>query len=862
MKGPTLLGRSGLPVAVLAAGFLLMSCGDDREDEDPGPSTGPPQITWVFPETGDVWGGLEVAVTTSNFRDDFLTNTPQVFFGADAAAVTPIDPVTVRAVTPPHLTEEAVDVEVRSTGIVETAVLIDGFTYRVPPPGPPCTVLSASPGQGSTVGGDILLIDGTHFDVAPVPPPTVEFGAGNPAASVLVLGPRTLEAVTPAGSPGMVELIVTTQAGPCTQPDAFEYFAPGPCVIADVYPREGFDTGGTTVFLEGVNFDQPPLPTPTVEFGAGNIASDVTVLNRSLLRVASPPTPAGPGGVDVTVTTQLGPCFLAGAFDYLPTPLPPVCNINTLDPRTGPEAGGNRVTIYGSGFTIFSRVWLGAIEVIPVDFISDQELRVDAPGGVGAVDVRVELGWGVSCSTPGGYRYIPCVGQPCQLSQVTPGTGEVRDLVTLRGDRFEAGATVLFGNASATIVDESLLPTELVVVVPTLEGASRDVDVQVLNPSGTCCAKNGAFTYSSCIIQSLDRKSGPHGGGRFVVIDGLGFSVNPLPAVWFGTELCPTVVSQGPNQIIIETPPSAGQTIVDVTVVNPSGESCTCVGCFRFGGCSFDTIVPDTGGTNGGDLVTIRGSEFDLLNITVEFGSIYADYRELTVDPTGTEMTLLSPPSPSGGAKDIEVFNLVYQSRCTDVDGFTYILPRGGPCTVTDVSPRNGIWDGGDLVTIRGSGFDSNTGVIFGLAGTSQVTFVSPDELQVITPLFRSGGVHLPTVDVIVAPQNRDPCVLPQAFSYGPPPPPCPLGGCVIFDVTPNFGPVGGGNGITITGDNFCDVVPQVMFGSEPGSVTFMSPTELQVTVPPSISGSGRVPVLYYDIGECYALCQGCYTYN
>ena len=131
MKGPILLWRSGLPVALLAAGFLLMSCGDDREEEDPGLSTGPPEITWVFPDTGDVWGGLEVAITTANFRDDFLTNTPLVFFGSDAAVLTPIDPVTVRAVTPPHLTEEAVDVEVRSTGIVESAVLVGGFTYRV-----------------------------------------------------------------------------------------------------------------------------------------------------------------------------------------------------------------------------------------------------------------------------------------------------------------------------------------------------------------------------------------------------------------------------------------------------------------------------------------------------------------------------------------------------------------------------------------------------------------------------------------------------------------------------------------------------------------------------------------------------------
>ena len=86
----------------------------------------------------------------------------------------------------------------------------------------------------------------------------------------------------------------------------------------------------------------------------------------------------------------------------------------------------------------------------------------------------MDIGGGAVCSLPGAYTYLPCGGQPCQISALAPATGEVGDPVTITGSRFEAGAQVYFGDlpevAQATVIDESGVPNTLVVLAPARVG--------------------------------------------------------------------------------------------------------------------------------------------------------------------------------------------------------------------------------------------------------------------------------------------------------------------------------------------------------------------------------------------------------
>lgn len=67
------------------------------------------------------------------------------------------------------------------------------------------TVTGASPNNGPEAGGITVTLTGTNF----VAGCTVEFGAGNFATSVVIVGPTQITCVTPAHARGYVHIIVT-----------------------------------------------------------------------------------------------------------------------------------------------------------------------------------------------------------------------------------------------------------------------------------------------------------------------------------------------------------------------------------------------------------------------------------------------------------------------------------------------------------------------------------------------------------------------------------------------------------------------------------------------------------------------------
>ncbi|MFR9754131.1 IPT/TIG domain-containing protein, partial [Nocardia sp. 004] len=102
--------------------------------------------------------------------------------------------------------------------------------------------------------------------------------------------------------------------------------------------------------------------------------------------------PAGTGTVGVTVTTP-GGVSNSVAYTYLLVP-----TLASVVPGSGPVAGGNSVTLSGTGFTGATAVLFGGIPAVSFTVVSDTQITAVVPAGTGTVGVTVTTAGGVSNS--------------------------------------------------------------------------------------------------------------------------------------------------------------------------------------------------------------------------------------------------------------------------------------------------------------------------------------------------------------------------------------------------------------------------------------------------------------------------------
>jgi hypothetical protein len=242
------------------------------------------------------------------------------------------------------------------------------------PPGPP-VVSRLSPSAGSTAGGNTVTITGSGF----VRGARVRFGSVY-SSSVRFVSSTELRAVAPAEvvTPKrvwMVNVVVHTAAGPSATGSATLYVYGAP-VVSGVSPRAGSTAGGNTVTIRGSGF----VPGARVRFG-GVYSSSVTFVSSTELQAVAPAevvTPKPERVVNVVVHTAAGPSATGSATLYAYGA--PV--VSGVSPRAGSTAGGNTVTIRGSGFVPGARVRFGRVYSSSVTFVSSTELLAVAPAEV------------------------------------------------------------------------------------------------------------------------------------------------------------------------------------------------------------------------------------------------------------------------------------------------------------------------------------------------------------------------------------------------------------------------------------------------------------------------------------------------
>nr|WP_269330170.1 IPT/TIG domain-containing protein [Kineosporia babensis] len=736
---------------------------------------GAPTVTGLSPSSGPVAGGTSVTITGTQFY-----GVTGVSFGGSAATFTVASPTEITATSPSHAAG-AVAVLVTTTD-GGTSAAGQNFTYVADP-----VVTGLNPTTGPAPGGTTVVISGSGFSGATA----VKFGS-TPAASFTVNSSSQITAVSPAGSVGTVDVTVTGQfaTSATSSADQFTYVA-GP-TITSVTPASGPLAGTNTVTIAGTGFTL----NSGVTFG-GVAATSVQYVSPTQLTAVVPA--AGAGQVDVVVTTPYGQDTLVNGYRYRTAP-----SVTGLNPSTGPEAGGTSVTITGTGFDGATAVRFGAVPATLFTVSTDNSITATAPAGSGVVDVTVTGPGGTSTVVVGDrYRYAPVP----VLAGISPTFGPTAGgtVVTLSGSGFTAASSVTVNGAAVgfTVNSDSTITL-------TTPGGTGTVPIVVTTPGGTTAAQQ--FTYANApTISSLSPDRGPLGGGTSVTIDGTGFTSGS--SVTFGGSAATSVQFVSSTRLTAVTPATATAGPVTATVTTAYGSASS---TYRYVQAPTVTAVqPGAGPLAGGTAVTITGTGFTETSV-VQFGSTPATSFTVNSD---TSISAVAPARPAG-AVDVTVTTPGGTSATSAADQFTYLV---APSVIT-LSPSSGPISGGTSVTITGTGFTAASAVTFGGVAAASVSYVSPTELQAVSPSTGSAGPVLVRVTTAGGADSG-------LFTYRDAP--------TVTQIQPGAGPEAGGTTVVITGSDF-SAATQVRFGAATATFTVDSNTRITATAP---AGTGTVDI-------------------
>ncbi len=835
----------------------------------------PPVIFTVTPSLGSPDGGTLVAISGSGFVSGLLID----FGGVNCPVAAYVDSSQVYCVTGPHA-GGTVDVTLTNPD-GQFAVRSGAFLYQIL-----FSLTAVSPSAGGLNGGTQLSLTGIGFPV------TASVTVGGVACNSTAINSSTnITCSSPSHAAGSVDVTVYYGDGrTSTITNAFTY-QNGPTIVS-LSPTSGPLGGGTLVNIIGSNFMSGAQVT------MGSLACNVVAIpTTSLITCITAPHVAGT--VDVTViNTDQQFSTLAGAFTFQGGPV-----LQSVSPQVGPLAGGTPLTLTGTGFQSGDTVTIGGNPCGGLSVVSPTRITCTAPAhAAGTVDLTVTQSDGQFSTLSSGYVYQSAPS----LATVAPPAGGLSggNVLTLTGTGFLAGASVSIGGSpcsSVTVVAQTQ------VTCVTVPHAAGTFNVTLTNSDGQFSTLSNAYTYEpGPSLTSVNPTGGPLAGGTAIILSGSGF--NPAATVTIGGTNCQSVVVASANQIACTTPAgSAGA--ANVVVTNPDDQASTLIGGFTYNPAPAITSVAPVGGTSaGGTAITMVGTGFQpglsvdfggapctvslstatqifctttahaagavtvtVSNVDSQFGALPNGFTYesspglVSINPTagalggGTTLTLIgsgfltgasvsvggasctgvnvvnssqvtcTTPIHVAGVVDVTITNVDTQSS-TLAASYTY---EPGP-TLTSVAPVAGPVIGGTAITLTGTNFMAGATVLVGGAACGSINILSSTSITCLTPAHSAGAVNVTVTNL-----DNQFATLTNVFTY--------QAGPVVSSVTPAFGPLAGGTGVSITGTGFLAGAAVTFGGVNCTSINVISLTQIQCTTPPHAAGAVNVIVTNTD---------------
>jgi hypothetical protein len=335
---------------------------------------------------------------------------------------------------------------------------------------------------------------------------------------------------------------------------------------------------------------------------------------------------------------------------------------------------------------------------------------------------------------------------------------------TVRGSGLVAGCSLTCSDPSLTVTPSSWIGGAVQFDVSVPPGAAPGhVNLTVTNVLGEedVLVAGLEITPPDPVVALVAPATGSADGGDSVTLNGSGF--RPGLRVVIGDRVYSdgsTATVVDPSTITLNTFSMVGG-LHDVVVIDPSGVEGRLVDGFQAQASPvIESTFPSVGAAAGGTSVVLTGSDF----VPGAFVTIDGQLQGAVVNGT-SKLTVTTSGGVPGGPYVLTVQN---PGGETAMSSFVYVA---APDPVVDaVSPGSGPQDGGQLITISGSGFSADTRVRFGAnaatgAGgvpAAQVTLVDESTLHVVTPASSSSAGSVLVRDAV----TQQASVLTSAYTF------------------------------------------------------------------------------------------------
>ncbi len=810
-----------------ASGLTVVTASGSASTSFSYTATTDPVVYSLGESSGYLDGGEAITINGSGF-----TGATSVAFGSEAAlAFSVVSDTQIVAYDPSATTTGPVDVTVTDYNGTSATSSADQFTYE-DQPAP--TVFSLNVSSGSASGGTSVTITGTNFaNVDDV------FFGGVAATDFTVVSSTSIVATAPPGSVGTINVTVQTDGGGSApnSGDRFSYTAAPVPTVTGLSTNSLTTAGGTQVGISGSGF------TAASEVLFDGVPATFTINADNQITAFSPAEAAG-GPYDVTVVTPGGTSG-ASAADLFTVSNAAAPAVSGLGVSSGTTAGGEAVTISGSGFTGSTTVDFGTVAATDFTVVNDDTIVATAPAEAAeVVDVTVTSYSGTSATSSADDFTVSNASNPTVSSldvSAGPSTGGTE--VTILGANFTGATEVDFGGVSTT---DFLVNSDNSISVFAPPETAGMVDVTVSTYAGTSSTSSAdEYTYSTAAppsISSLSTSSGSTAGGTQVTLTGSGFL--GVYAINLGNNTIYDFTVNSDSQITFVTPPNPAG-VWDLTATSAAGTSNPSSTQFTYTLASAPAVTSldtSSGSTAGGTTVNLSGSGFTGAT-AVLFGGVEATDFTINSDSSITAIA----PAQAAGTVDVKVQTYGGISASSSADQFIYSTASSP--SVSGLATSSGSTAGGTLVSIFGSNFTAASAVSFGSVAAA-FAVVSDSLISAIAPAQSAG-----TDDVTVTtPSGTSSTSTADEFAYTAAAAP------TVTGLADPSGLTTGGTPVTILGSGFTGT-SSVTFGgfqanwfevNSDTSVTAWTPNlpagtlDVRVTTPSgtsSISGADQYTV-------------------